>query len=114
MGMHRVGKRRKIIFPCSCPRLFHNSPMVPLMRVLLSALLLTDLLIFAPAGRAEGRSETSGDWPVITRQDRPWAYWWWHGSAVDRTNLSHELQRYHDAGMGGVHIIPIYRVKGNE
>jgi hypothetical protein len=45
---------------------------------------------------------------------RPWTYWWWMGSAVDRTNLSKELLRCHDAGLGGVHIIPIYGAKGYE
>src|SRR6202142_4042666 len=53
-------------------------------------------------------------WPAITSQTRPWAYWWWMGSAVDRTNLTRELQRYHDAGLGGVHIIPIFGAKGWE
>jgi len=53
-------------------------------------------------------------WPPITRECRPWAYWWWMGSAVDATNLSRELHRYHDAGLGGVHIIPIYGATGYE
>jgi len=53
-------------------------------------------------------------WPAITSPTRPWAYWWWPGSAVDRTNLTRELQRYRDAGLGGVHIIPIYGAKGWE
>jgi hypothetical protein len=53
-------------------------------------------------------------WPAITSQTQPWTYWWWLGSAVDRTNLTRELQRYHDAGLGGVHIIPIYGAKGSE
>jgi hypothetical protein len=53
-------------------------------------------------------------WPEITAQARPWTYWWWMGSAVDRTNLTRELQRYRDAGLGGVHIIPIYGAKGRE
>jgi hypothetical protein len=53
-------------------------------------------------------------WPAITSQTRPWTYWWWMGSAVDPTNLTRELQRYHDAGLGGVHIIPIYGAKGWE
>jgi glycosyl hydrolase family 106( putative alpha-L-rhamnosidase) len=53
-------------------------------------------------------------WPTITSQMRPWAWWWWHGSAVDQTNLSHELQRYHDAGLGGVQITSIYGTKGAE
>lgn len=53
-------------------------------------------------------------WPPITRQSRPWTYWWWMGSAVDRTNLVRELTRYREAGLGGVHIIPIYGAKGWE
>jgi hypothetical protein len=53
-------------------------------------------------------------WPDLTREQRPWAYWWWMGSAVDTNNLSKELARYRDAGYGGVHIIPIYGAKGWE
>lgn len=36
------------------------------------------------------------------------------GSAVDQKNLSRELTRYQAAGLGGVHIIPIYGAKGYE
>jgi hypothetical protein len=36
------------------------------------------------------------------------------GSAVDRENLTRELTRYRDAGMGGVHLVPIYGAKGWE
>jgi hypothetical protein len=53
-------------------------------------------------------------WPPITAQTKPWAYWWWMGSAVDKTNITKEMQRYHAAGLGGVHIIPIYGAKGFE
>lgn len=53
-------------------------------------------------------------WPQATRETRPWAYWWWMGSAVDKENLSRVLEQYRDAGMGGMHIIPIYGVKGKE
>ena len=53
-------------------------------------------------------------WPPITHETKPWAYWWWMGSAVDEANLTRELTRYRDAGMGGVHIIPIYGAKGFE
>ena len=53
-------------------------------------------------------------WPAITNQCRPWTYWWWMGSAVDRENLGRELQRYREAGLGGMHIVPIYGVKGAE
>jgi hypothetical protein len=53
-------------------------------------------------------------WPPITTQQKPWAWNWWMGSAVDKANLTKELQRYHDAGLGGIHIIPIYGAKGFE
>jgi len=56
----------------------------------------------------------SGEWPPVTTQAKPHAYWWWMGSAVDTNNITKELTRYHDAGMGGVHIIPIYGAKGWE
>jgi len=53
-------------------------------------------------------------WPAVTQSMRPWTYWWWMASAVDQANLTRELQRYRDAGLGGVHIIPIYGAKGFE
>jgi hypothetical protein len=53
-------------------------------------------------------------WPPITSQTKPWAYNWWMGSAVDKTNLTHELERYAAAGLGGIQIIPIYGAKGWE
>ncbi len=59
-------------------------------------------------------SDSALAWPVATKEQRPWAYWWWMGSAVDKVNLTRELTRYRDAGYGGVHIIPIYGAKGWE
>lgn len=56
----------------------------------------------------------AAQWPEATQTARPWAYWWWMGSAVDEANLTRELERYRDAGMGGVHVIPIYGAKGDE
>jgi len=53
-------------------------------------------------------------WPPITSETKPWAWWWWHGSAVDQTNIAHELQRFHDAGLGGVQVTTIYGTKGAE
>lgn len=54
------------------------------------------------------------DWPAVTHTMRPWCYWWWMGSAVNKADLTRELETYHDAGVGGVHIIPIYGAKGYE
>jgi hypothetical protein len=45
---------------------------------------------------------------------KPWAYWWWMGSAVDEAGIRKNLQDYAQAGFGGLHIIPIYGVKGND
>jgi len=53
-------------------------------------------------------------WPEVTRESKPWTYWWWLGSAVDKEGLTEHLEAYHKAGLGGVHIIPIYGVKGAE
>ncbi|MBN1291382.1 MAG: glycoside hydrolase, partial [Candidatus Latescibacteria bacterium] len=52
--------------------------------------------------------------PEITHQNKPWTYWWWMGSAVDSTNITKNLEEYYEAGIGGVHIIPIYGAKGYE
>ncbi len=53
-------------------------------------------------------------WPTPTPEMSPWAYWWWMGSAVDREGLTAEMEAYSAAGMGGLHIIPIYGAKGWE
>ncbi|MGA2176596.1 MAG: glycosyl hydrolase [Verrucomicrobiota bacterium] len=73
-------------------------------------------LLLALAGwpMAAAAADAALGWPPVTRLQKPWAYWWWMGSAVDTNNLARELARYHDAGLGGVHIIPIYGAKGWE
>jgi hypothetical protein len=53
-------------------------------------------------------------WPAPTRIARPWARWWWLGSAVDGADLERLLAEYHRAGLGGVEICPIYGAKGYE
>jgi hypothetical protein len=65
----------------------------------------------SPTSRAADKDLS---WPTITRTQKPWAYWWWMASAVDEKNISRELTRYRDGGLGGVHIIPIYGAKGFE
>lgn len=53
-------------------------------------------------------------WPAITQQTKPWARWWWEGSAVDKTNLTANMQDYKAAGLGGLEVTPIYGVVGYE
>ena len=72
------------------------------------------LVFFGGATLSAPAADDALAWPALTSQTRPWAYWWWMGSVVDKTNLTRELQRYHDAGLGGVHIVPIFGAKGWE
>ncbi len=65
-------------------------------------------------GRSEPGSPSAPLWPPVTRTARPWTRWWWHGNAVDKPNLTHLLETYQQAGLGGVEITSIYGVKGQD
>ncbi len=54
------------------------------------------------------------DWPKVTNQTRPWSRWWWMGSIVNEDDLRTEMEKYAEAGLGGLEITPIYGVKGYE
>lgn len=75
-----------------------------------ATVVLMAIVAFPGAGAPAPADATH--WPEIGREQRPWAYNWWLGSAVDRENISKELRRYAEAGLGGVHVIPIYGTKG--
>ncbi|MEO6286428.1 MAG: glycosyl hydrolase [Dyadobacter sp.] len=45
---------------------------------------------------------------------KPWTFWWWMGSAVNKPDITKQLEYFAKSGIGGVHIIPIYGVKGYE
>jgi hypothetical protein len=51
---------------------------------------------------------------VNSQQAKPWTYWWWMGNAVNEKDITQLLEQFSKAGLGGVHIIPIYGVKGSE
>ena len=53
-------------------------------------------------------------WPEATATHKPWTRWWWHGSAVEKSEITRELESFAAAGIGGVEITPIYGVKGME
>jgi hypothetical protein len=77
--------------------------------------MMTTLLVLS--GSSAGTESVPGDdlaWPPLTREMRPWTRWWWLGSAVDNKNISALLKTYHDAGLGGVEVTPIYGVQGQE
>ncbi|KAA6323172.1 hypothetical protein EZS27_027362, partial [termite gut metagenome] len=54
------------------------------------------------------------DWPKVNIETKPATRWWWLGSAVDKANLTHNLETYAAVGIGTVEITPIYGVLGND
>ena len=74
------------------------------------AVFLSLLLAACPVVQAASTSA----WPAVTREMKPWAINHWLGSAVDETNLTAELTRYQDVGLGGIRIVPIYGAHGYE
>ena len=79
---------------------------------------LTILLVCAAyfSGANFALSQSTGDltWPMQKKENLPGTYWWWMGSAVDKENLTYNLEHIRTAGIGNVHIIPIYGVQGQE
>jgi hypothetical protein len=53
-------------------------------------------------------------WPAVTQTAKPWTRWWWPGSAVDRTQVTAQLEAIAAVGIGGVEITPIYGARGGE
>lgn len=53
-------------------------------------------------------------WPAEAPSHKPWTRWWWLGSAVDKQNVTRELEDFAKNGIGGVEICPIYGAKGAE
>jgi hypothetical protein len=53
-------------------------------------------------------------WPAVTQQTKPWTRWWWEGSAVNKKDLTWNLEQYKAVGLGGVELTPIYGVQGQE
>ena len=71
-------------------------------------------LLFFSFFQAISQEKNKSPWPNSTNLNQPWARWWWMGSAVDKPNLKKSLIDFHNAGIGGVEITPIYGVKGEE
>ncbi|MDA3925423.1 MAG: glycosyl hydrolase [Kiritimatiellae bacterium] len=78
-------------------------------RVFITTFLVT---LICPYGQMAAAGDL--DWPEPSTFNRPGAYWWWMGSAVDKENITWNLEAMRKAGMGGGTIVPIYGVKGYE
>ena len=90
-----------------------NEKAFPSAPILVMALITAAMVPVVSAQDTPAKSGTLA-WPPATKETRPWTRWWWMGSAVNAGDLSRELARYHEAGLGGVEITPIYGVKGSE
>jgi hypothetical protein len=66
------------------------------------------------AARNAAGAQATATWPALASSARPWAIWWWPGSAVDDREIEAHLDRYAAAGLGGVHVVPIYGARGAE
>ncbi len=81
--------------------------------------LFAALLVIAPfIALALAGDETAGQerapWAETESTRKPWVRWWWPGSAVDRENLTRQMEELARAGIGGVEITPIYGARGYE
>src|ERR1043165_4525567 len=73
------------------------------------------LLVGASIAMAAGAPTTSPSiWPELTSTQKPWARWWWPGSAVDAKDLARLIEQFSSHGFGGVEVTPIYGVNGAE
>ena len=53
-------------------------------------------------------------WPAQSQTTKPWARWWWMGSAVNEKGLTTQLDALQNVGFGGVEVVPIYGAIGYE
>jgi hypothetical protein len=56
----------------------------------------------------------SPGWPEVRPEARPGSYWWWPASTVNKGDLTWNLETYQKAGWGGMGVIDIYGVRGEE
>ncbi len=74
------------------------------------------MAMFYPYAHTQDRQleQTRPGWPLSRNTVKPWTRWWWPGSAVDKQNLTRQLEEFARMGLGGVEITPIYGARGYE
>ena len=72
------------------------------------------LLLGGNGTLAKGPVISALAWPAVTHQTKPWTRWWWMGSIANERDLTTEMEKYAQAGLGGLEITPIYGVQGYE
>lgn len=76
---------------------------------------LSVIFIYSGCNHKESNNQEINTQVVLSQQTyKPWAYWWWMGNSVTKEGISKNLKSYKEAGLGGLHIVPIYGEKGDE
>jgi hypothetical protein len=75
---------------------------------------MTKKIIFLALLLSQAVSAQQLAWPEITRNCKPWTRWWWPGSIVTQPDLTSAMEKYRDAGLGGLELTVIYGVRGEE
>jgi hypothetical protein len=66
--------------------------------------------LILPAQQPENRIS----WPPITKETKPWTRWWLPGSITTKEDMTAALNKYSQAGLGGMELTVLYGVKGQE
>jgi hypothetical protein len=72
------------------------------------------LLLLLPQFVSAQQTSSLPAWPPINQETRPWTRWWWPGSIVNQKDMTTALQKYANAGLGGMELTVLYGVKGQE
>lgn len=75
---------------------------------------LVSLLLGASALSAFASPPAPTSTTPVYDTTKPWTRWWWPGSAVNKADLTRQLEQFAAAGLGGVEITPIYGARGAE
>jgi len=75
---------------------------------------LFSLLLGASALSAFANAPAPTSTAPVYDTTKPWTRWWWPGSAVNKADLTRQLEQFAAAGLGGVEITPIYGARGAE
>ncbi len=90
-------------------------------------LILGFILLIAFSTNAEGIQKTTKNkkpldkressvsgltWPLVKHcETKPWTWWWWHGCAVTKADITKNLEDMQRSGLGGVSIVCLLDVK---
>jgi hypothetical protein len=72
------------------------------------------LLCCGACGAADGALAYVANGSLPSSTVKPWVRWWWPASAVDRGEITRQLELLAAANVGGVEITPIYGARGYE